>query len=1593
MEVSVRLRPVLLTLCVLILVSAVSAVAQNNATATSPEPGGKAALTGTVSDQTGAGVASAVVTADNGAGFTQSATTDGQGLYAAELPAGSYTISVVASGTKIFQAAVTLSPSQVLTLGVGGPLVAQEGIVQAAAGSAAATSGTSTPGAKAAITGMVTDQTGAPVAGAGVAVDGAGSTQSATTDGQGLYVVELPAGSYNVSLVASGLKIFQANAVLSPGQVLTLGVAGALVAQAASSLPAAAGQGTAGAAAPTPVPAATAQAVTPAPVPAPVPPATGGNGSVGGMVTDQTGAVLVGATVKISNASGVVQTAVSDDRGNYSVKGLRPGSYTITVTQPGFKDFVADHVGLAAGVELPLDATLEPAGEKTEVNVEGQKVSQVETETAEVSGTITQKEVTTLGLNGRNFTQLIALTPGVSNQTGQDEAKVGVVGSVKYSVNGGRVEYNTFEVDGSDVLNAGLNGAESTLVVYPSLDAIQEVKVLTSNYGAMYGRTASGTVLVTTKTGGAQWHGDAYEFIRNEFFNARNYFDQTTKAPKYRRNDFGFTIGGPIKRDKTFFFWSQEFRYEDSPSDQHPNFNHGVPSLAERQGNFSDVCPLPGTGPGGGDNFLRSQWPDCPSVVGGSSLYGYEAEFPNNNVFSGGATGSFGESNTAAALLSTNLIPLPNSSTGCNSSIGSCYNSVISESTTWREELVRLDQNIGSKLRLSLHGIYDSWSTTVPVPQWPLDNNANSFPTVQNKFVGPGTSLVAHLTHTISSTLLNELEASFTNSHITLKNVNGPGGADYQRPAGLGMPGGPCTPTITENGTQPDCPMGAIFNNGFGGKAPGIIIGGNNQEYGGSGFTIDPSYMPFVHTNPTYSLRDNLSKSLGKHTLQGGIQVIFAQRNETSGAIGGASGDVQGLLTFSNVNGGLVNTGNAFANLLYFYSDFPGLYNAIQSYTQDSAQFKYYNQYRIGEPYLQDDFKVNSRLTLNLGVRFSLFGLWNEKYHQAYNWTPAAYNPALAAQVSVDPTTGRLLAVPQGTPIPINVTNPDPRITNGIVQCGVNGVPNGCMTGHIFNPAPRIGLAWDPRGDGKTSIRAGYGMFYEHGTGEESNTGSLEASPPNVLSMTQHFPVNYGCIGASSYTTDPLCASTLPGGSGAYPLNVTSIPTTAVWPYAQQWSLSLQRELPRSMVATVAYVGSKGTHLTVERQLNQLKPVPASENPFGPNEPLIPLVPAGTPGTAAAGDCGGYSIAGTPNPVFNLLNGTVIPQGDPAYYNLVAACTGANNFLNPTPDVNTLRPYPGLGEIFALQNVADSTYHALQTTLRRTRGPLTIGGSYTYSHSIDDSSDRSDATFVNSYDLRSNKASSNFDERHLLNVSYIYTLPNLSTTFQSWARGLPGQPTGDGQDLPPTSPPSRFLHLVGDGWQLSGITVFQSGTPFSVINEAGSAVSVLDNAGVANGVGAGSYPDVNPNPGPPPNEQGNTKSFGPLLGNPNLFVAPRGLTFGNAGRNFLNNPHRTNFDMSLLKHFQVTEGSMLEFRAEAFNLFNHTQFRIYNPDLGNTGSNEISCYGGPNYTAGFQAPIVNGVSTGTDCVTGSAFLHPVDAHRPRTIQFGLKYNF
>src|SRR5271165_1181889 len=253
--------------------------------------------------------------------------------------------------------------------------------------------------------------------------------------------------------------------------------------------------------------------------------------TIKGHVTDQQAAVIPGATVQVAAADdSVKKTATSDPEGSYSIPGLAPGSYRISAEMPGFDKFQSQVVTLAAGQTLVLDIQMIIAAEKSEVQVfANNSAATIELDTANISTTLSTAEITELGLNGRNISQLMAMAPGVSNQSGQDEGKVGVAGSAKFSVNGGRVEYNTFEVDGSDVLNTSINasrGQGEPLMVYPSVDAVSDMKVLTSNYSALYGKSASGSVLVTTKSGSPAYHGNAYEFLRNEVFNARNFFDQ-----------------------------------------------------------------------------------------------------------------------------------------------------------------------------------------------------------------------------------------------------------------------------------------------------------------------------------------------------------------------------------------------------------------------------------------------------------------------------------------------------------------------------------------------------------------------------------------------------------------------------------------------------------------------------------------------------------------------------------------------------------------------------------------------------------------------------------------------------------------------------------------------------------------------------------------------------------------------------------------------------------------------------------------------------------------------------------------------------------
>lgn len=1149
-----------------------------------------------------------------------------------------------------------------------------------------------------------------------------------------------------------------------------------------------------------------------------------GTGSVTGTVRDNTGAVIPRADVKLTNTAtaNAVQTK-SNDEGEYLFAAVPPGTYDLTITGSGFSQYEAKGVVLRVAQRARVDATLTVGAVQTAVTVEASGATQVETESSEVSGVVTGKQISQIVLNGRNFTQLITLTPGVVNNTGQDEGTVGVYGNVGFSINGGRTPYNNWELDGGDNMD---NGSNSTLNVYPNVDAIAEFKVLTSDYGAQYGRNGSGTIEVVTKSGSKDFHGDVFEFVRNDIFNARNFFSPDT--PPYKKNDFGYVIGGPVfipnvyntKKEKTFFFWAQEWRKERLPN----TFNVQVPSNEERRGIFSDVCPAAGS-PVNSDAF-----PDCPVNPATRAYY------PNHTV---------PIDPNAQAIMA--MVPAPTSGTGAES----FYNASVPTPTNWREELVRIDQNFTDTARFFFRYIHDSWDTITPTSLW----SGDSFPTVGTNFVGPGVSLVAHMTNNINPTLLNEFTFSYTTDHIFLK----PSGI-WQRPSAMTMTG--------------------LFNNGFGGKLPGMSIN-NGTPYGG-GFTADVAGWPWNNANPTYTYRDQIAKNWGSHNIYAGFYMAIQQKNEQNGA------ETQGFLNFSNSSP--VTTGNAWADFLV---------GRIANFNQTNAQTKYYYRSKTFEPYIQDDWHVSRKLTLNLGLRMSGYGSYYEKYKQFYNFYPSRYNPAQAPQIDV---TGDITGV-QGDLVP-GVGNP----YNGMIACGTNGTPNTCYKGHFFNWAPRFGFAFDPLGNGKWAIRGGYGIFFEHLNGNEAISG-LEGLPPLILNPTQYNIVGYTNIGGGG-----LFGTTSLGG-GVYPDQMR-------WPYVQQWHFDVQHELLPNTMATIAYVGSKGTHLVWQRDINQLPSIPADQNPFRPGQPLTSSI------------CDTVTGAWTPG-VSGVVNGRTL-TGRTAQ-DLSVACGNA---------ADPYRRYIGYSSINLIEPQANSTYNSMQVAVRRTAGLGQFTLAYTWSHAIDTSSDRYDGNFLDSYNMGRTRSSSNLDQRHILNIGYVLDSPFFRNT-----KALSGK-------------------LLG-GWQLSGLTTVQTGTPFSVVADNGS--NILVGAGVGNGAGTGSYADVigNPRTALPLVNAPDIK--GPLLYNSGAFAAPTGLTFGNAGRNILRIPRRTNFDMGLFKRFYVTEVKNFEFRAEAFNLFNHTQWNGVN--------NTISCYGGPNNSAGDAG-----------CLDQS-FLHPSGAHNPRLMQLGLKFIF
>ncbi len=813
-----------------------------------------------------------------------------------------------------------------------------------------------------------------------------------------------------------------------------------------------------------------------------------------GTVTDPSGAVVPGATVLIHNndTNTDVRTVTTDASGNYTATNLPAATYTVTIKTAGFRTFTSNNLTLHVAEKRTLNASLE-AGQVTETVTVQASTTPIQTSTAAQAGTITGQQVRELELNNRNFEQLVLLQPGVTNGL-PDQVGFGLSNSTTISVNGARVTANNWTVDGADINDSGSNG---TLLNVPSVDAIQEFTLQRSTYDAQYGRSGGGQVLVATKSGTSEFHGSAYEFVRNDYFNANDFFSNSTGTPRAieRYNNFGFTVGGPLfvpklyskTRSKTFFFWSEEWRKTSTPN----AFSAVAPTATE----LSGVVPGTITGPAA---------PGCATFNAGTNTttinpacYSANAKVYLTNIFDKFAANS-----------------------------GSNYITNFSQKNNFRQDIVRIDQTISDKIHFFARFMQDDVPENFPQGLFAGGN----YPGVSNVALdAPGKNVVGNLSWTLSPRAVNETEVAYSWGAIDAA-LSGPAVS----PAFVNA----LTPTAFQDPYH---------------RIPSVSITGIQ------GFS--EGVAPYFERNLDRNIFDNFSFTAGNHTFRAGISAQWMLKTENAS---------NGAASFSF---------NTFGDFL--------LGNAA-SYSQSSRDIVPDLHYVNLEGYVQDDWKVTPRLTLNFGLRYSFFPSPSDVHNTLNNFDPLLYNPAAAPLI--DPATGNFVAG-QGI-VPATYTN-------GIIF-PVGGACNAAKAispqvtcspyGSLVNPnsnnnfAPRFGFAWDPTGRGKTAIRGGYGIFYDrtlNGMWEQN----AFTNPPLVQSTN---------IQNTSFD-NPL-AGTLSLPLGPNILESTGRPTFKV-PSYQDFNFSIQQEILPNTEFEIAYVGGLGRHLLGEADLNEVPVAVRQANP------------------------------------------------------------------------------------------------------------------------------------------------------------------------------------------------------------------------------------------------------------------------------------------------------------------------------------------------------------------------------------------------------------
>jgi hypothetical protein len=1122
-------------------------------------------------------------------------------------------------------------------------------------------------------------------------------------------------------------------------------------------------------------------------------------GSISGTVKDAQGAVVPGATVSARNAqTGVVEKLETDSVGFYNFPALPIGTYDLSVEKSGFKLYQVTGLIIDVDTALRADAVLVVGAAVQEITVQA-ATAQVNTETTQTGEVVESTEMTNMPLNGRSYTDLLALQPGVIPIGVQMFGTLSPANSLNdgtLSMSGQRDVNNGFMVNGANTVEGDMGGT----VVIPNLDSIAEFRIITSNAGAEYGNYSGGQVNVATKSGTNQFHGDVFEFLRNSDMDSRNFYTATRGV--LHQNMFGGTFGGPILKNKLFFFVDYQGERQVVGVDQGPIL---VPSAADKQGDFSDQASVIASANATGVNgtYMASLLSSRLgyAVTSGEPYFGASCMTTSQCVFPNYVVPQKAWDPVAAATLK--LIPNPNVP---NTSYfqTSAYPATLQDDKSG----TRIDANTRIGM-ISGYWHYDPWSNPEPYSSY----GGSTVPGFPNLTVGKAQLFTFSISTPLGGSMVNQ----FTASYVHNTNIQG-------LSSGTG-------PTLASLGFLPPSEGGMYQESGTAYQ--------NWPSIGFLHYTLGQFNSVIAQYDQVSQLQDDFSKIVGTHSIKFGGNFHADQfwvGHPNNGSNGGFS-----------FNGS--ETGSDLADMLV---------GATSSFYQGAPSALALRSYYVGV-YAEDSWRVRPNLTFNYGLRWETTPYWSDSHNRNPDLT-------LGVQSTIFPTA------PAGYDFP-----------------GDPGIPK-----HFANPryddfGPRIGLAYSPNfssgflhtvfGDsGKSSIRAGYGLFYTNIEGAATfnfaappfglfyccGTYSLYSAPyidrQTGVNQGQKFPIPPVQRGATNINWSQF----EPFGGDVSPLR------NSPSPYAEHVDFSIQRQLQANTLLTVSYVGTFGHHLILDSQNNPANPQLCMS---------LSTAAAVLPGTST---CGPFGETGVFYPVNGPASGITV--------------------RGPFNSINTTTGQAIFGDNGYYLDEGNSDYHALQISLRKTAGRGQLLLAYTYSKAMDTGSGFGDQVPLNG-NIHQYEALSVFDMPNNFSASYTVELP-FDKLFHSNNRGI-------------------------RGWRISGITTFTNGTPVQIYEYDDRSLT----GSTSNSPQFGSLDQPNRAPGPIYVNRNPRKQYinsnGALVNpyfNYNLFSFEQLGTIGNSSRRFFLGPGLNNWTLALLKDVSLTESMRLEFRGEFFNVFNHTQF-------------------------------------------------------------------